>query len=79
MRRGHGAPNKIFKLRSRLFPPYNNHSTGRITNMTPDYKEEKKSSVTDLQGGGIWEINILTFLAPVRPRLISFEHRRTGI
>jgi hypothetical protein len=35
------------------------------TNMTPDYKAEKKSSVTDLQGGGIWEINILTFLAPV--------------
>jgi hypothetical protein len=33
--------------------------------MTPDYKAEKKSSVTDLQGGGIWEINILTFLAPV--------------
>ncbi|KAM0720632.1 hypothetical protein Q7P37_004769 [Cladosporium fusiforme] len=33
--------------------------------MTPEYKEEKRSSVTDLQGGGIWEINILTFLAPV--------------
>jgi hypothetical protein len=33
--------------------------------MSPDYKAEKKSSVTDLQGGGIWEINILTFLAPV--------------
>ena len=33
--------------------------------MTPDYKAEKLSSVTDLQGGGIWEINILTFLAPV--------------
>lgn len=33
--------------------------------MTPDYKAEKKASVTDLQGGGIWEINILTFLAPV--------------
>lgn len=33
--------------------------------MTPDYKAEKRSSVTDLQGGGIWEINILTFLAPV--------------
>jgi hypothetical protein len=39
--------------------------------MTPDYKAEKKSSVTDLQGGGIWEINILTFLAPVcSPTLI---------
>jgi len=36
-------------------------------NMTSDsdYKAEKKASVTDLQGGGIWEINILTFLAPV--------------
>jgi hypothetical protein len=33
--------------------------------MSPDYKAEKKSSVTDLQGGGIWEINLLTFLAPV--------------
>jgi hypothetical protein len=45
--------------------------------MTPDYKAEKKSSVTDLQGGGIWEINILTFLAPVcSPTLIR---NRTGI
>ncbi|KAM0706737.1 hypothetical protein Q7P35_006067 [Cladosporium inversicolor] len=33
--------------------------------MTPEYKAEKRSSVTDLQGGGIWEINILTFLAPI--------------
>jgi hypothetical protein len=41
--------------------------------MTPDsdYKAEKKASVTDLQGGGIWEINILTFLAPVCPPLIT--------
>jgi hypothetical protein len=38
-------------------------------NMTPgsDYKAEKKASVTDLQGGGIWEINILTLMAPVCP------------
>jgi len=33
--------------------------------MTPEYKAEKQASVTDLQGGGIWEINILTVLAPV--------------
>jgi len=33
--------------------------------MTPEYKAEKQASVTDLQGGGIWEINILTSLAPV--------------
>jgi len=35
--------------------------------MTPEYKAEKLASVTDLQGGGLWEINILTFLAPVCP------------
>lgn len=41
--------------------------------MTPDYKEEKKSSVTDLQGGGIWEINILTFLAPVCLSIVAWD------
>ena len=43
--------------------------------MTPDsdYKAVKKASVTDLQGGGIWEINILTFMAPVCPPLITID------
>lgn len=47
--------------------------------MTPDYKEEKKSSVTDLQGGGIWEINILTFLAPVCLPIVAWDDTRDAI
>jgi hypothetical protein len=34
--------------------------------MTPEYKAAKVDSVSMIQGGGIWEINILTFLAPVQ-------------
>ncbi|OQO11940.1 hypothetical protein B0A48_03667 [Cryoendolithus antarcticus] len=33
--------------------------------MTPEYKAEKLASVSDLQGGGIWEINLLTLAAPI--------------
>lgn len=49
--------------------------------MTPDsaYKAEKKASVTDLQGGGIWEINILTLMAPVCPPLLTIDHVGAGV
>ncbi|QIW97484.1 hypothetical protein AMS68_003002 [Peltaster fructicola] len=33
--------------------------------MTREYKAEKEASVTDLGGGGIWEINFITLTAPV--------------
>jgi len=33
--------------------------------MTPDYKAEKEAHVSHLSGGGIWEINAVTTLAPV--------------
>ncbi|KAK4543891.1 hypothetical protein LTR36_004665 [Oleoguttula mirabilis] len=32
--------------------------------MTPEYKAEKEASVSFLGGGGIWEINAVTFIAP---------------
>ncbi|KAK5121098.1 hypothetical protein LTR85_005582 [Meristemomyces frigidus] len=32
--------------------------------MTPEYRAEKEASVSFLGGGGIWEINAVTFLAP---------------
>jgi hypothetical protein len=35
--------------------------------MTPEYKAEKIASVSHLDGGGIWEINHVTLVAPVRP------------
>ena len=34
--------------------------------MTPEYKAEKVASVSHLGGGGIWEINLVTLMAPVR-------------
>lgn len=33
--------------------------------MTPEYKAEKEASVSFLGGGGIWEINFVTVIAPV--------------
>jgi len=33
--------------------------------MTPEYKAEKEASVSLLGGGGIWEINHVTLIAPV--------------
>ncbi|KAK0829590.1 Glucosaminyl phosphatidylinositol (GlcN-PI) nositol acylation protein [Friedmanniomyces endolithicus] len=33
--------------------------------MTPEYKAEKEASVSFLGGGGIWEINYVTVIAPV--------------
>lgn len=36
--------------------------------MTPEYKAEKEASVSFLGGGGIWEINHVTLVAPVRTR-----------
>jgi len=36
------------------------------TSMTPEYKAEKEASVSFLGGGGIWEINHVTLVAPVR-------------
>lgn len=35
--------------------------------MTPEYKAEKEASVSFLGGGGIWEINHVALVAPVRP------------
>lgn len=35
--------------------------------MTPEYKAEKEASVSFLGGGGIWEINYVTVIAPVSP------------
>lgn len=34
--------------------------------MTPEYKAEKAASVSHLGGGGIWEINFVSSVAPVR-------------
>ena len=34
--------------------------------MTPEYKAEKEAHVSQLSGGGIWEINYVTLVAPVR-------------
>ena len=34
--------------------------------MTPEYKAAKIDSVSHLDGGGIWEINHVTLVAPVR-------------
>lgn len=34
--------------------------------MTPEYKAEKEASVSFLGGGGIWEINHVALVAPVR-------------
>ena len=36
--------------------------------MTPEYKAEKEASVSFLGGGGIWEINNVTLVAPVSSR-----------
>jgi len=33
--------------------------------MTPEYRAEKEASVSFLGGGGIWEINYVTVIAPV--------------
>jgi phosphatidylinositol glycan class W len=34
--------------------------------MTPEYKAEKEAAVSYLGGGGKWEINFVTLVAPVR-------------
>lgn len=35
-------------------------------NITPEYRAEKEAHVSYLHGGGIWEINFVTIIAPVR-------------
>lgn len=41
-------------------------STGRVPFiMTPEYKAEKEATISLLGGGGIWEINHVTLIAPV--------------
>lgn len=35
--------------------------------MDPEYKQAKIDSVSHLDGGGFWEINHVTLVAPVRP------------
>lgn len=34
--------------------------------MTPEYKAQKEAAVSFLGGGGIWEINHVALVAPVR-------------
>jgi hypothetical protein len=36
-----------------------------VIKMTPEYKAEKEESVSYLGGGGMWEINFVTLIAPV--------------
>jgi hypothetical protein len=54
-----------FILRAHLFLS-NPHAL--ISDMTPEYKAEKEASVSFLGGGGIWEINYVTLVAPVCSR-----------
>ncbi|KAK5109333.1 hypothetical protein LTR62_007102 [Meristemomyces frigidus] len=44
--------------------------------MTPEYKAEKEASVSFLQGGGIWEINFVTVIAPVAALLWAIFQTR---
>ena len=39
--------------------------------MTPEYKAEKEAFVSHLSGGSIWEVNAVTFAAPVSYRLAA--------
>jgi len=39
--------------------------------MTPEYRAEKAASVSHLGGGGIWEINFVSSIAPVRRARVS--------
>jgi phosphatidylinositol glycan class W len=42
--------------------------------MTPEYKQAKEDFVSHFSGGGIWEINYVTLVAPVR-KMCSFVLR----
>ncbi|KAK3669182.1 Glucosaminyl phosphatidylinositol (GlcN-PI) nositol acylation protein [Recurvomyces mirabilis] len=44
--------------------------------MTPEYKAEKEASVSFLGGGGIWEINFVTVIAPVAALLWAIFQTR---
>ncbi|KAH9826312.1 gpi-anchored wall transfer protein 1 [Teratosphaeria destructans] len=44
--------------------------------MTPDYKAEKEASVAYLSGGGVWEINFVTLIAPAAVFLWSILQTR---
>lgn len=47
--------------------------------MTPEYKAEKEASVSLLGGGGIWEINHVTLVAPVRTSAAYHPSIRCGL
>jgi phosphatidylinositol glycan class W len=44
--------------------------------MTPEYKAAKEASVSHLGGGGIWEINSVTFVAPAAAALWALLQSR---
>jgi phosphatidylinositol glycan class W len=44
--------------------------------MTPEYKAAKEASVSHLGGGGIWEINSITFVAPAAAALWALLQSR---
>ncbi|KAF2766151.1 GPI-anchored wall transfer protein 1 [Teratosphaeria nubilosa] len=44
--------------------------------MTPEYKAEKEASVAYLSGGGVWEINFVTLIAPAAILLWSILQTR---
>ncbi|KAK5134690.1 hypothetical protein LTR08_006205 [Meristemomyces frigidus] len=46
--------------------------------MTPEYKAEKEAAVSHLGGGGIWEINAVTFIAPAAAFLWAVLQTRQG-
>lgn len=44
--------------------------------MDPEYKAAKEASVSLLGGGGMWEINFVTSVAPVRSTAFNIQHPR---
>jgi hypothetical protein len=49
-------------------------SSGSRNNMTPEYKAQKEAAVSFLGGGGIWEINHVALVAPVRTHSVAHEN-----
>ncbi|KAK5170896.1 Glucosaminyl phosphatidylinositol (GlcN-PI) nositol acylation protein [Saxophila tyrrhenica] len=47
--------------------------------MTPEYKAEKEASVSYLGGGNIWEINLVTLVAPAAALCWSILQKRQGV
>ena len=66
--------NELFlQSRHRSFPAIL-YSPSILNRMTPEYKADKEASVSHLGGGGVWEINHVTLVAPVCNTYSIFEN-----